>query len=137
MTPLKVTRRALLAMAAIVALLPGRLVLAADRSGRARSVDLQAGRLTEIFGRKRSARAVGRAYLQQAPDEADPELLMSAICNNDAGLCRVVAHGDKFRLKKALRDCIRQDFADGQTVRVDGWLLSQTEARLCALAELV
>jgi len=29
-------------------------------------------------------------------------------------------------------DQIRADFADGRTVKVDGWVLSLTEARLCA-----
>ena len=137
MTQSMVTRRALLAMAAMVAFLAGRPALAADGLGGPRSLRSRSGRLTEIFGRRRSACAVGRAYLRQAPKEADPEFLIGAICETDADLRRVLVHGDKFRLRKALRDRVRQDFADGRTVRVDGWLLSRTEARLCALAELV
>jgi hypothetical protein len=35
-----------------------------------------------------------------------------------------------------LNDRIRQDFASEQVVKVDGWILSITEARLCALTAL-
>lgn len=137
MTRTMLTRRALLAMAAIVAVLPGRPALAADRLGWRRSVRSRADRLTGIFGQKRSARAIGRAYLRHAPEAADPEFLIDAICGTDANLHRLAGHGDEISLEAALRDRIRQDFADGRTVRVDGWMLSQTEASLCALAELV
>jgi hypothetical protein len=137
MTRSMVTRRALLAMAAVTAFLPGRPGLAADRLGRSQSVLSRADRLTAIFGRKRSARVVGRAYLRQAPEEADPEFLIAAIHGADADLRHLVVDGDELDLATALRYRIRRDFADGRTVRVDGWVLSRTEARLCALAELV
>ena len=36
----------------------------------------------------------------------------------------------------SVRDEIRADFAAARTVRVEGWILSATEARLCGLAAL-
>ncbi len=33
----------------------------------------------------------------------------------------------------SLESVIKRDFADGETIEVDGWILSRTEARQCAL----
>jgi hypothetical protein len=132
-----ITRRAVLTMAAIATLLSSRPGLAAANRGLPRSLRLRASRLTGIFSRRQSARAVGRAYLRVAPGEADPQILMGAITGTTPDLHRVLDHGDDADLGAALRNRIRRDFADGRTVSVEGWLLSQTEARLCALAELV
>jgi hypothetical protein len=30
----------------------------------------------------------------------------------------------------------KQEFGHGETVRVDGWVISRTEARLCAIAAI-
>lgn len=38
------------------------------------------------------------------------------------------------RLIKALAGRLRDDFANGRVAAVDGWLLSQAEARVCAIA---
>jgi hypothetical protein len=40
-------------------------------------------------------------------------------------------------LHRALRARNSEDFAAGRVVRLDGWVLAATEARLCALAALV
>ena len=37
-------------------------------------------------------------------------------------------------LLQSLHERISQDFAEERIVIVDGWILSQTEARLCVLA---
>ncbi|MFZ1988260.1 MAG: hypothetical protein WAW96_00680 [Alphaproteobacteria bacterium] len=39
-------------------------------------------------------------------------------------------------LKSSIQRAIAHDFAVDDTVVLDGWVLSQTEARLCALATL-
>lgn len=75
-----------------------------------------------------SARRIGQAYLQSAPEDADRDRLLADLfprLEPEAGDRR-----DSFAAR------CRQDFADGATVRVDGWVLSRTEARLCALAAL-
>jgi hypothetical protein len=40
-------------------------------------------------------------------------------------------------LRADLEERIRNDFIHGDTVAVDSWLLSITEARLCALVSLL
>ena len=39
-------------------------------------------------------------------------------------------------LRAQVAELVRQDFAAGRMACVDGWMLSETEARLCALAAL-
>ena len=61
--------------------------------------------------------ALGRAYLQNYPDEASQIRLASLV------------PGDPF-----FRNCqVRADFAAGHVVSLRGWVLSRTECRYCAL----
>ena len=78
-----------------------------------------------------AARHVGRRYLTIAPAEADT----ACLCR-ELGFSRVgkVAHPEALIHLSALR---REDFARGRTVIIDGWLLAQSESRLCALAALI
>lgn len=74
-------------------------------------------------GARAAARRVGRAYLRRHPAEADVALLRAALA---ADL------GDPERLRAR----VRGDFEREAVVRVQGWVLSRTEARLCALEAL-
>jgi len=76
-----------------------------------------------------SARIIGAAYLATHPDEADPALLRRAIAADLAP----AAQRDQAELDRALAHRVRADFLEQRTVKVDGWVLSRTEARLCAL----
>jgi hypothetical protein len=79
---------------------------------------------------------LGSLYLDQVPSEANTERLVILI---EAGLpetVRPVSSAPKERLRQALASSIRNDFDANRIVRVGGWLLSGTEARLCALAAL-
>ena len=129
-------RRNFLITAAFAAFFISRANFAAGCRRAPRAASLGASRLTSVFQRKRSARAVGEAYLRRAPEEADPVLLVNAICDRDRGLRQVLHHGDNGRLRAAINNRLRRDFAHGRTVMLDGWLLSRTEARLCALTAI-
>lgn len=92
-----------------------------------------AARLKGLIRDPESARAIGGLYLRQHPGEADPTILTRHLLSSlelDAG--RIGAESDA-RLRDRLRFLMRADFAEGRTARVDGWILSRTEARLCAL----
>jgi hypothetical protein len=39
--------------------------------------------------------------------------------------------------RSSVRDLVRDDFARGRTIVIDGWVLSVTEARQCALFSLL
>jgi hypothetical protein len=95
----------------------------ADRDAAA--VDRPA--LLAMLGPNR-VRDIGLRYRAATPVENTADALRSAISS-----------GHRLRVPfvgASLNDQIRDDFADGRTVIVDGWVLSVTEARQCALNSL-
>jgi hypothetical protein len=91
--------------------------------------------LAKLLRHEESACVIGREYLRNAPQEKDREILFNLI---SSGLGQEsVSMSDDEALRKRLRLQIRRDFAAERVVRVHGWILSITEARLCALAALV
>jgi hypothetical protein len=78
-----------------------------------------------------SAAAVGREYLRAAPHDRVRARLV-------AELDTVIGSGSPSdaEIRRRVSARIREDYAAGDTVRVRGWILSRTEARLCALAAL-
>ena len=93
-------------------------------------------RLNDLFTAKESARVVGRRYLQLFPHEADPHLLTRLICRSERRYARLT-RVDGPTLRDVLARQQRQDFRNRRIVTIDGWMLSETEARLCAIAALV
>jgi len=85
----------------------------------------RAERLLAVLGDREAAARIGRARLAAAPDEGDLDLVLR--------LLDVPEGVDAARVLEARR---RADFRDGRTVRVEGWVLSRTETRLCVLAAL-
>ena len=72
-------------------------------------------------------RRLGRRYRESAPGESDARRLAAAIRASQPWSSRLgLRH-------PPIDDQIRDDFDAGRTVLVDGWLLSVTEARQCAL----
>jgi hypothetical protein len=111
-------------------------------AGRARAWLAPAARhqqgvaLLAAFSRPESAAAVGRAYLSGHPADADEIRLAADLADalRSRGCDPLTA--PPARLRAAIADQIRADFASGQVVSVEGWVLSRSEARLCALAAL-
>lgn len=96
-----------------------------------------ASRLTEVFIHKESAKIVGLEYLSCVPNERDVGLLTNLICSFQSEGCEEFAKADMVKRRKMLLDQQRKDFEHGRIVNVQGWILSETEARLCALAALI
>jgi hypothetical protein len=95
-----------------------------------------AGRLAGILRNPASAARVGSAYLEQHPAEARLAHLLESLVGgwHDAGW---VDRAPAAELRSRLREQIRADFAGRRTVRVQGWVLARSEARLFGLAALV
>ncbi len=74
--------------------------------------------------------AAGRAYLASAPAEADAVVLADRVLTGLPLAATAAA------VRRAFRDRLAGDFRQGRTVQADGWYLSRTEARLCALLAL-
>lgn len=92
--------------------------------------------LTAIFRQPESAAAVGKAYLAQQPTEASVYKLVDLIVSE------IAAETPKWYtlgldgVKQLLQEQMQRDFASEKTVKLQGWLVSLTEARLYALVAL-
>ena len=125
-----IRRRQVLTLLAMVAAggLPAVFAAPArDESG----VEIAPDTLTDPAGAGR----FGRAYLGDFPAEADRETLLMRL---EAAL---LAEGsevpaDAEAVFTRLDRRVRTEYARGEVVVVDGWLLSRTEARLYALSVL-
>jgi hypothetical protein len=84
--------------------------------------------LLEMLGPER-AREIGAQYRATAPNE------------NTAAALRAAISGSQLRKfpwtsPRSIEEQVRDDFADGRIVVAGGWVLSETEARQCALYSL-
>ena len=77
---------------------------------------------------------IGRAYLEGQPEEADRDTLTRLLATS-LNLFPYGMSDDELRQRS--RAQIERDFADADTLTVQGWILSRTELRLCALAALL
>jgi hypothetical protein len=102
-----------------------------------RSHDSFSSTLVNILRHKESARIIGLQYLRVAPSEADAQRLVHLICLGVAENQRSFYEADPERLREFLRLRMRRDFEEGQIIKLQGWMVSVTEARLCALTALV
>lgn len=88
--------------------------------------------LLTILGNEQ-VRGIGLAYRDRFPRENDPETLIAAL----------TADGERPQdltgstLQSSLARSTRNDFANGHTVQVNGWMLALTEARQSALYSLL
>ena len=92
--------------------------------------------LLTVFTRRCSARVIGREYLREYPDEADLNHLLELSCKSSEARIPPTER-DRRVLAPRLERRLREDFRTGRTVRVSGWGLSRTEARLCAMAAML
>jgi hypothetical protein len=81
--------------------------------------------LVEMLGAER-VRQLGERYRAATPAENSAEKLRDAIARG----------GGLHLFRASVDDQINDDFSNGRTVVVDGWILSVTEARQAALFSL-
>jgi hypothetical protein len=93
--------------------------------------------LATFFSHKESAKIIGLQYLRFAPKEADVHLLVELICSHRPERRRELTIAEVNKRRQLLLLQQRQDFEHGRIVKLHGWILSETEVRLCALAALV
>lgn len=98
---------------------------------------LLSSKLTNLFHNRKSATLIGLEYLRRTPMEADGQHLTKLICSRWQERYDEIAYADTGKIKKLLLRQQREDFEKGRIVNVQGWILSETEARLCALTALV
>lgn len=83
--------------------------------------------LLDLLGDEALVRRLGAHYRSAFPAEGEAKALRAAVL---AGKSPGVS------LPEHLETRIRDDFRDGRTVVLEGWVLARTEARQCALCSL-
>lgn len=94
------------------------------------SVDV---RLAHLLDHRDSAQVVGREYLRGTTEERTARALVDAIASGLPGGPDTVRAASRLELQRLIYDRVQQDFEDDLTVDLCGWIVSRTEARLCAL----
>ena len=92
----------------------------------------------DMVGSRESAAAIGSAYIQLCQEDCTERVLVRRIRHR----LRQIAP-NTFQSMDPIRDppirldgAIEADFVSGETFRLQGWVLSRTECRLCALIEI-
>ena len=86
--------------------------------------------LARGFRDKEDAYLIGKAYLEKVPSENDLDFLKKVL-------------GERFKRARACKidhefeTLIEEDFALGDFLEVNGWIVSETEVRLCAFMLLL
>jgi hypothetical protein len=117
-----------LAVCATAGLGPARLVDAAQSNQPGRVASTSAA----YFGdRAAEVRAFGEAYLRMLGRDSDVESVRAA----SRGTLDVIDRSrDQPGAIRALVRAVQRDFEQGRVVQVEGWILSKTEAELCAIS---
>lgn len=71
---------------------------------------------------------VGKQYLKMNSEENSEEVLSKLLSENTSP--------NSFGLREELNQLIKEDYESDHIVMLDGWILSETEARQCALFSL-
>ena len=96
-----------------------------------------AKRLTCIFANQLSARVVGKAYLDKNQEEDSLSFLISKLVLETRTVELAYLTSGPRAYQELIMRAIKRDFDTDNSVRINGWILSRTEARLCALATYV
>ena len=84
-------------------------------------------------GRTDAARAIGEAYVRQLGLDTSAASIRKA----SHGALEVIERASSQQNAiKALGLAVRRDFEKGRSVQLEGWIVSRTEAELCALTLL-
>lgn len=78
---------------------------------------------------------IGEAYRTKVPAESGKEALTERLLEDSSGN-PLSEKTDNTAIHAFLNDKIKQDFEAGRIVTLHGWMLSETEARQCALFSL-
>lgn len=92
--------------------------------------------LLGVLACRESAARVGIQYLAQHPQDADAGKILDEFLSVAPDVREALQLGPAHSVHRALFLQYQDDYTCGRTVSIDGWILSATEARICALAAL-
>ena len=88
--------------------------------------------LSRLFD-EQTIKKTGTSYLQKIPAEKNHHKLVQLLANNSS----IAGSSDEKAIHQYLEEQVKMDFEAGKTVMINGWVLSVTEARQCALFSLI
>jgi len=88
--------------------------------------------LSRLFD-EQTIKKTGASYLQKRPAEKNHKELVRLLADNSS----IADSSNESAIHQYLEEKIKKDFDEGKTVMVNGWVLSVTEARQCALYSLI
>ena len=77
---------------------------------------------------------IGKHYRSCVPAEGQKEKLKQLLLTNEYG--KKIASSDDPAISEWIEEKVSNDFESGKIVMIDGWVLSVTEARQCALLSI-
>ena len=86
-----------------------------------------------LFRNPKSVRALGLAYLERYPRQGRPEQWLAALCDGRGTDVSALCRCGREEQRAWFDGAVREDFAAGRMVDLDGWQLAETEATLCAV----
>jgi hypothetical protein len=95
--------------------------------------------IPEVLSRtydEKTIKEIGLAYGKAYPDEYNMSALEGLLKKNSDGKI-ISASMSEAEINTQLDNQVKNDFASGQTIVLNGWVLSLTEARQCALYTLI
>jgi hypothetical protein len=95
---------------------------------------LDGPRLAGLLHHPESARVVGAEYLRVAEGRNTAGGLTAELIAELPAPRNTLRGASDDELRHILAVGARNDFAAGRTIELDGWVMSLTEARLCAIA---
>jgi len=98
-------------------------------------IDIDTITLRSLVPDRSHARGLGYSYRAQYPDEGHPNVLTSLIRSALTAGDTAAAPPNRAALLSVLETHLKAEFDSGDIVRVEGWVLARTEARLFALCE--
>ncbi len=100
-----------------------------------------ATRIVESVGKIQSSVAIGSRISRARGSQVEVSTLSKLLAKNlnfdedefDMAIENCSHHAIRQRFSMA----VKEDFSNGRIVKVDGWILSETEENLCLMAELI
>ena len=128
--PLLRRRKLLGAVGCVAVAIWSAVPWAASRSENAR--DRMVQKLLSLLPDWQRARQVGTVYLQSSLEQRAPPLALV-----ETVLAAMGQNASSEAIRRYLVARIQQELQEVQVVSVDGWIMSATEAQLCALSAAV
>jgi hypothetical protein len=90
-------------------------------------------RLLSLVTTRRNIKSLGKQYVQLFPQESNYNLLFNLLSDSKQGSKRITHESNVNAILSIMDRKIKADFYNDRTLVLNGWVLSVTEARQCAL----